>query len=124
MIEQLLLHVVGDYITQTNKMASKKITSWLWALTHATVYSLPFLLIGSIDAVLVIGVTHAVIDRYRLARYVVFAKNWITETSLKWGDCSKTGYPSSLPDWLAVWLLIIADNVMHVAINYASLRFL
>lgn len=123
-MEQLILHAIGDYITQTNKMASKKTVSWLWALIHAFVYSLPFLLISSVDAVLVIGVTHAVIDRYRVARYVVFAKNWITEPSLKWDDCSKTGYPSSSPDWLAVWLLIIADNVMHVMINYVALRFL
>ena len=30
----------------------------------------------------------------------------------------------TMPDWLAVWLLIICDNTMHLTINYAALRWL
>ncbi len=33
-------------------------------------------------------------------------------------------YPPDRPPWLAVWLLIIADNVMHVLINGLALRYL
>ena len=45
------------------------------ALLHALCYSLPFLALGaSLGAWLVIVLTHAAIDRYRLARYVVWAK--------------------------------------------------
>lgn len=123
-MEQILLHLIGDYVTQTNKMAMLKTSSWLWAGLHGLVYSLPFLMIGSVSAVLVIGLTHVLIDHYRLARFVVFAKNWITEPHLKWSDCSRTGYPNATPDWMAVWLLIIADNVMHLAINYSALKWL
>lgn len=32
------------------------------------------------------------------------------------------GYGPDTPDWLAVWLLIIADNTMHLLINRFALR--
>jgi len=39
--------------------------------------------------------------------------------SSTWASCVKTGYPALAPDWLAVWLLIIADNIMHgLALKY------
>jgi hypothetical protein len=124
-MEQLILHLVGDYILQTDWMATEKTKKNEAALAHAVVYSVPFLLLHpSLVAFLVIGMTHFFIDRLRLARYVVFAKNWITNRELKWDDCSATGYPASVPPWLAVWLLIICDNTMHLCINYAALRWL
>jgi hypothetical protein len=124
-MEQLLIHLFGDYITQTDWMANEKTKRTFAAFAHATVYSIPFLLITtSITALFVIWITHLVIDRYRLARYVVFAKNWIGDRSMKWEDCIATGYPKDRPVWLAVWLLIIADNTMHLIINYSALRWL
>lgn len=124
-MEQLLIHLFGDYITQTNWMANNKTKSKWPALAHAFVYTLPFMLLTlSPVALTVICVTHFYIDHYRLARFVVFAKNWITEPGLKWADCSGTGYPSATPAWLAVWLLIIADNAMHLIINYFALKYL
>lgn len=125
MFEQLLLHLVGDYVTQTDWMANEKTKQDAAASAHAVVYALPFLLLSpSFLAFAVILSTHYLIDRYRLARYVVFAKNWTTNRALRWADCSGTGYPSATPPWLAVWLLIIADNTMHLCINYAALRWL
>ena len=124
-MEQLLLHLVGDYVTQTDWMANEKTKKSLAAAAHAVVYSTPFLLLSpSMQAFIVILATHYLIDRYRLARYVVFAKNWVTNRKLKWSDCSATGYPALVPPWLAVWLMIIADNTMHLCINYAALRWL
>lgn len=120
---QLILHLFGDYVTQSDWMATKKTSSSFAALCHATVYSLPFLLLGSLRAVLVIWATHFLIDRFRLARYVVFAKNFLGWPWPQWSDCSATGYPSARPPWLAVWLLIAADNTLHLAINYAALRW-
>ncbi len=38
-------------------------------------------------------------------------------------DCP-TGYAADKPPWLTVWLLIIADNTMHVLINGAALEWL
>jgi hypothetical protein len=36
-----------------------------------------------------------------------------------WSECKATGYPPDTPPWLAVWLMIIADNTIHVLINSA-----
>jgi len=124
---QLIIHLWGDYIFQSGWMANNKTKAWLPALVHATVYSLPFLLIGSWQAVLVIWSTHAVIDRFRLARYVCWGKEWITgmfETPKSWEDCSGTGYHKDVPIWLSMWLMIIADNTLHLTINYLALSYL
>jgi len=124
-MEQLLIHLWGDYITQTDWMANNKTKRNLAAFAHATVYTLPFLLLTqSLTALLVIGITHFYIDRYRLARYVLFAKNWITDRTLKWADCNATGYHKDVPAWLSIWLMVIADNALHLTINYAAIRWL
>jgi hypothetical protein len=122
---QLILHLFGDYVTQSDWMAQNKTKASFPAFAHALAYSLPFLILTrSPLALAVILVTHFLIDRFRLARYVVFAKNFIGAPWPKWSDCKGTGYPSDRPAWMAVWLLIIADNTIHLAINYAALRWL
>jgi hypothetical protein len=124
-MEQLLLHLIGDYVTQTDWMAKRKNDSFPVALLHAAVYSLPFLLITrSMAAMSVIFLSHAVIDHYRLVRFLIFAKNWTMDRSLRWADCRTTGYHKDVPAWLAVWLMIAVDNTTHLAINYAALRWL
>lgn len=167
---QLILHMIGDYVTQSHWMAQNKSRANLPAFVHALVYSLPFLVLTThFPALACIFGTHFLIDRFGLARYVVWAKNWIapwrrretrTEalaraksqgrvsspvfegTELRdflddydnapryvyatppWHECAVTGYSADLPAWLAVWLMIAADNTMHLAINYAALRWL
>lgn len=124
-MEQILAHLVGDYILQTDKMATLKTKTILWAFIHAAVYTLPFLLLThSVAALLVICLTHTVIDRYRLAKYVVAAKNAATDWGGRAQFATATGYAETTPAWMAVWLFIIADNTMHVCINYAALRWL
>jgi len=154
-VEQLLLHLIGDYITQSDWMAQNKTKSFWPAWVHAQVYSTPFLLLTGFPfhserswmAWWTILLTHFFIDRYRLARYVVWAKNWAGDwrpwtmigsgshtkpaeiwsgfqPTPPWRFCKATGYPPSSPDWLATWLLIIADNTLHLTINYAALRWL
>ncbi len=120
---QLILHLVGDYVTQSHWMATSKTRSSFAALCHATIYAIPFFLIGGWRAVFVIWSTHFFVDRFRLARYVVFAKNQMGPGRLRWRDCSATGYPNDVPAWLSVWLLIACDNTLHLAINYAALRW-
>ena len=120
---QLILHLIGDYLTQTDWMAKNKRKAWEPAWAHAFIYSVPFLLIGSERSFFVI-VFHFLIDRYGLARYVVFCKNWITNPGLKWADCSATGYHKDDPAWLTVWLLILADNTLHLTINFLALKYL
>lgn len=118
---QLILHLVGDYLTQSDWMATRKTQSSFAAAIHATVYSLPFLWLGSWRAVAVIGVSHFFIDRFRLARFVVFAKNFAGWPWPEWEDCKATGYSASRPPWMSVWLMIIADNTIHLICNYLAL---
>ena len=121
---QLIFHLLGDYVFQSDWMASNKTKQTLPALVHALIYSLLFLSIGSWKAWLVIFLTHLAIDRFRLARFVVFAKEFIGWPWPTWNDCSATGYPSAKPAWLAVWLMIAADNTLHLVINYGALKYL
>jgi hypothetical protein len=167
------MHAIGDYCLQSDWMAQGKVKSWFPAFCHALVYSLGFLLFRpSIAAWLVIFGTHYLIDRYRLARYVVWAKNamapptwWKQSKNGAWSGssnqvaamwrtwidsgiplerpgelddiltmkkarvlpfsvCAGTGYPPDRPAWLAVWLLIFADNVIHICVNGAALKWL
>lgn len=143
--DQLVAHAIGDYVLQSDWMATKKRSEPWAAWAHAFVYSLPFLCFRpSMGAWLVIVFTHSAIDHFGLARYVVWAKNflaprWLLPSgcgeatvaqcansvrNLSWKRCKATGYPPDRPAWLAVWLLIAADNCLHVLINGLALRFL
>jgi hypothetical protein len=122
-----LLHFVGDYILQSDWMATEKTQKWVPAVAHATTYTLPFLLLTRNPiALLVIGGTHLIIDHYRLARHLVWVKNFLgpRRTWRPWAECSATGYPSDRPVWLTTWLLIIADNTVHILINTGTLWWL
>jgi hypothetical protein len=124
---QLLAHVVGDYIIQSDWMAQRKTASFPVALLHAATYAIPFLLLTpSPLAMAVVIISHAVIDRWRLARFVVWAKNQAAPVAFRrrWADCTRTGYAAEKPDWMSVWLLIVADNTVHVVINAVALSFL
>lgn len=124
--DQLVAHAIGDYVFQSDYMASEKTKQSLAAGIHALTYALPFLFLHpSLLALLVIVSTHFVIDRWRLARYVVWTKNWLApHRPPSFVECAATGYPPDKPAWLSVWLLIIADNLAHVVINGAALRYL
>ena len=152
--DQIFAHVVGDYVLQSHWMATEKTKKSVAALAHVICYGLPFLFIRpSLAAMVTIICTHFVIDRWRLARFAVYAKNFlaprdtmvqvmvpssdeaasltglvcrmtIVEHWHKWADCSATGYHKDVPPWLAVWLLIIVDNAMHIGINALALRYL
>jgi ammonia channel protein AmtB len=145
--DQLVAHLVGDYILQSDWMAENKTKRFLPAAIHASLYSALFLIFRpSRAAFAVILVSHFFIDRYRLARYLVWAKNWIgpyfgpVEINMggvyqdrQWrrrnptkdfAECAATGYPPERPIWLAVWLLILADNILHICINGFALKFL
>ncbi len=77
-VNQLICHAIGDYILQSEWMANQKTKSHIPALCHALFYSIPFLLLRpSWLALFVIISTHFVIDRFRLARFVCWLKNWL-----------------------------------------------
>ena len=120
--DQFVAHLVGDYILQSHWMATEKTKRSLAAGVHAATYALPFLfLTQSIAALAFIIGTHFVIDRFRLARFVVWAKNGYAFSGVV---VTNTGYKDEVPAWLAVWLLIIADNTMHLICNGVALAYL
>jgi len=141
-VGQLLAHLVGDYFLQSDWMANEKTKHWYAALLHALFYTLPFLFVTlSPFALILIMATHYVIDRYRLIRYLAWIKNFLSPKVVPreiiiikpngspmppkitytryypWLQCDKTGYYSGRPDWLTVWLMIIADNTLHLLCN-------
>lgn len=139
---QLICHLIGDYALQSHVMATRKTSSLTWALIHAAFYTLPFLLLTrSFEALAVICLTHALIDRFAVARRwcefygVGFPGAWdrlTHEVALYahlWPSTEPWFVEKSYvrapfvapPPFLGVWLIIIVDNTMHLAINYAAL---
>lgn len=124
---QIVCHAIGDYLLQSHWMASEKTKRSIPALAHVITYAVPFLVLGcSWTALAVIVGTHFVIDRWRLARFVVFAKNRLAPVDgwATWSFSQPTGYPQDAPAWLSVWLMIIADNILHVLCNSFALTYL
>ncbi len=149
---EFILHLWGDYIFQSNWAANNKTTNSFACLVHVILYSIGFYFLSpSWTAFAVIFGTHFLIDRFRLAKYLVYAKQFLAPPSAttdfqyhsffdggykqfvkrrcvadgyKWKNCQATGYPAEIPTWMSVWLLIIADNTLHLTINYLALRFL
>lgn len=120
----LLAHLVGDYLIQSHWMATQKTNRWWPAIAHGLTYTLPYLLVTQSPFPLaVIAGTHIVIDRYRLARHVVWFKNQLAPQWYRSGHTA-TGYPADTPAWLAVWLMILADNTLHLLINTAAVVWL
>ncbi len=116
--EQLIAHAIGDYILQSHWMATEKTKNSIAAAAHAITYTIPFLFITqSITAIAIICGTHFFIDRFRLARFVVWFKNG------PWKPLTATGYQDDVPPWLSVWLLIITDNIIHIVINGLAIYY-
>lgn len=123
----VLAHLVGDYLIQSDWMAAEKTQRWWPAIAHGLTYGLPFVLVTQSPAALAVIVgTHVVIDRFRLARHVCWVKNFLAPRGYNrpWRECSATGYGPDKPVWMAVWLMIIADNTMHLLINVAAVMWL
>lgn len=123
--DQLLCHMIGDYILQTDYMAQEKTKKSLAAALHAGSYTLPFLfLTQSPMALAFIAITHFLIDRFRLAKYVCWAKNQVAPKAWRYplSEGSKFGYRDE-PFALNIWLLIIADNTLHWIMNGIALKF-
>jgi len=135
----LVCHLVGDYLLQSDWMAQEKTKNSWAALCHAATYTLPFAVLiaiytgtawpveeGAVLAIMLIMWSHFIIDHWRLARHVGWVKNFLAPPGgMKgdtiwwhpWSQCSGTGYHKDKPAWLTVWLMIITDNTLHLAIN-------
>jgi Protein of unknown function (DUF3307) len=117
--DQIVAHLIGDYILQSHWMATEKTKNSRAAAIHAISYTIPFILITqAVWPIMVIMVSHFLVDRFRLARYLVWFKNGAHL------PITQTGYPDDVPVWLSTWLLIIADNTVHIVCNGLAIRFL
>ena len=123
--DQLVAHAVGDYLLQSDWMVREKTHRSLAALVHCGFYVLPFLFITQNPWTLaVIAGSHFVLDRWHVARYVAWLKNRPWPGARPWSECSKTGFPPDTPPWMAGWLVIIIDNVLHVLINGLAIHYI
>src|SRR5690348_10269963 len=100
-------------------MATKKTASSRAAGIHACFYTLPFLFLTTnpLSLAIICG-THFLIDRFRLARH------WVSFWGIgqaSWFQRRAGTTVSATPDFLAVWLLIITDNTIHLLINHFAL---
>lgn len=131
---QLFLHAIGDYLVQNDWMAlNKKLRTWKGELAcqiHCITYSLPFLFIASWKAVLLIYISHYIIDRFNLVGYYLAIKNNVRHKGeningrfFKY-DISNFGFGLDRPFAVAIWLYIIVDNIFHLICNYLILRYI
>ena len=123
-VDQIVAHVIGDFVLQSDWMATEKTKRSVPALVHAATYTLPFLYFTRLPLpLLIIFGSHFVVDHWRISRYVVWAKNWLAPpgSNKPWAECTATGYPPDRPVWLSVWLLIIIDNLLHILCNGLAL---
>lgn len=125
LVDALLAHLVGDYVLQSHWMATEKTRRWWPAVVHGVAYTLPFVVLTrSPWALLVIAGSHVVLDRYRVAWYVVWAKNLVAPRSARprWAEAAGNhGFGPQVPAGLAAALLIVVDNTIHLVINAAAL---
>lgn len=117
-MKRFLAHLVGDYLFQTHYEASEKVNKWTPALTHAAKYTAAFVpLTRDWRALAVIGGTHAVLDHYRLAKHVNWARNQLAPASYRPTNLDNAGSPDVVPTGLATGLMFVTDNTIHMLIN-------
>jgi hypothetical protein len=147
----LLCHFFGDYFAQSDWMAlNKNKKSWN-CLVHVLIYTTCFLLLTtSWKALLFIGVTHFIFDRFPvLIKRTIWLKNHFPtgkypmfeycDTTGYYDDspyrtCERPDYPKMINEeklwgkprhfFITIWLYIIHDNTLHLICNLIALTLL
>lgn len=123
--DQLVAHLVGDFMLQNDWMAREKYKKSLACLVHVIVYSLPFLFITTNPLTLgVIAGTHFIIDRWRINRPLIWLRNVFDKNRKPWSECSATGFNQDLPEHMARLLYIAFDSTLHILINGVAIYYL
>lgn len=92
-------HLIGDYLLQTDWMASKKKKSWLVCLIHVIFYMLPFFATRLCPAQLaMVAVQHLIQDK----------------TNFVFWFFRHAGKKAFLEPPFAPWSLILLDNILHI----------
>lgn len=96
-------HLVGDFLLQNNWMANQKEKNWLALALHSLVYTITVYLFSliaggiSLLAVVIIFVTHIILDQRSLVRW------WLT-------TINKSPH--------LTWLQILVDQTFHILILF------
>lgn len=115
MIEQLILHLLGDFILQTDwQAANKKKASWIGEIAcqiHCILYSIPFILITDYIHVILIYVSHYAIDRTNVITWFLSFRN-LTFTRINFGSNTKK------PVHISFFVYTFVDMFFHLTTNY------
>jgi len=99
-MEQLLAHIFGDFILQSDWMAMNKNKKTFNCLVHVLIYTSVFILLGaSWQVLLVIGSTHFILDRFPIIiKKLIWWKNHFpTGKYPPFPFCDTTGYYDDSP---------------------------
>ena len=116
-MRQLIAHLVGDYVVQSQYMADTKVDrsreGVVWATAHAALYTACFIPLTRHPARLaMIGITHGLLDHYRPFPKLIALRN--TKMSPRFMGA----FPQQQ---VPVWLRIVVDNTAHLLINEIAL---
>ena len=108
---QLILHLSGDYIAQTDWMARNKSKmsgiGYLSCYLHCLIYSLPFALVfHSIIIFLIVFISHFMIDKFSLAKKY-----------MRIAGIGQDRPPNCM-------LTVVIDNSFHLISNYLTIMYL
>ena len=147
-MEQLLCHIAGDFLFQSDWMAMNKSKRTIPCLVHVIIYTSVFLLLTtSWKALLVIGGVHFILDRFPvIIRRFIWLKNHVGPTGrfVPFNKCLVTGYYDNILNevqgkpydivpingfdprlnYVTIWLYIVTDNFLHLLTNYLALTYL
>ena len=149
-MEQLLCHLLGDYVLQSDYVAMRKSKETLPCAIHVIIYTACFLFLTiSWKALLIIGITHFILDRWHfIVRRLIWFKNHLGPgfTFVPYRKCDATGYYDNIMNevtnvpkeqwekswgaygarlnYMTIWLDIITDNFLHLTINFLALKYL
>ena len=120
-MEQLLLHLFGDYILQNDNVGVRKkeksLIGLLYCIYHCITYSIPFFFITNWLGVILIAVTHFIIDRWNFTGHFIKTKNFVK-------TLENFGYKKERPFAITIWLYIIQDNTLHLICNYLIIKYI
>lgn len=116
-MRQLIAHLIGDYLVQTDYLAAAKVqrtrVGVRAAVWHAASYTACFLpLTRNPLRLAVIGVTHGLLDHYRPLPRLIAAKD---------KALTPRGWPSTPAKDVPFWLHVVVDNSIHLLINELAL---
>lgn len=146
-MEQLLVHLLGDFIGQSDYMALNKSKRTIPCLVHVLIYTSCFLLLTtSWKALLFIGITHFILDRWHTPLRTLMWLRGHLNPKFSYPPieyCNTTGYyddspyntstptPEIIEKWgkprhffISMWLYIIHDNFLHLVCNYLALKYI